>query len=231
MSKNCTNCLARNSPLCSVFKDDEIYALYAKTHSIKVAPSSYLIHEEDPTTHVYNISSGALALERLASNGAKQIMAFLNAGNFIGIVSGTSYTVSCRALTQGTACRWNVKDLENLYQEFPKLEERVHEIASRVVEATMDQLFVLGRKTTVEKLAWFLLFIEAKQSAVKDVSSGFVMPMTRIDIADYLGLVVETVSRGFSELKKRGLIELSQKWTVKIIDRKGLEKLGRYSTL
>ncbi len=228
MSIACTKCLARNSPLCSVFQDHEIHALYDKAHKLKVETGSYLIHEEDPTTHVYNISSGALALERLASNGAKQIMAFLYAGNFIGIVSGTSYTVSCRALSGATACQWNVKELEGLYRQFPKLEERVHEIASRVVEATMDQLFVLGRKTTVEKLAWFLLFIEAKQGAVEDVSGGFVMPMTRIDIADYLGLVVETVSRGFSQLKKRDLIKLSQKWTVTITDRQGLEKLGGY---
>ena len=229
MGLKCHSCLARQSPLCSVFSDQEISALYDRAQTVSVPAGSYLLHEEDTTKQVYNISSGALALERLASNGARQIMAFLYAGNFIGIASGSSYSVSGRALTDSTACQWRMSGMKALYQEFPKLEYRVHEIASRVVEATMDQLFVLGRKRTIEKIAWFLLFIEAKQSHVEDVSEGFVMPMTRIDIADYLGLVVETVSRGFSQLRAKGLIELSHKWRVNILDREGLARLGGYS--
>lgn len=229
MGSKCSTCLARRSPLCGVLDDGEIGALFARAHNVNVEAGSYLLHEDDKAKQVYNVSSGALALERLASNGAKQIMAFLYAGNFIGIAAGASYSVSGRALTDITACQWQVCDLEILYRQYPKLEERVHDIASRVVEATMDQLFVLGRKKTIEKLAWFLLFIEAKQSSVEDVSGGYTMPMTRVDIADYLGLVVETVSRGFTELRARGFVKLTQKWTVEITDRAGLAKLGGYN--
>ena len=228
MNIACKTCNARNSPLCSVFKDDEISTLFAIAHSREIEVGGYLLHEEDSANKVYNISSGTLALERLASNGARQIMAFLYGGNFIGLASGGAYSVSGRALTALSACQWHGPELEKLYKKFPKLEERIRMIASRVVEATMDQLFVLGRKTTVEKIAWFLLFIEAKQSLVEDISDTFVMPMTRLDIADYLGLAVETISRGFTELRKQGLIDLPQNWTVKIMDREALIKLGGY---
>lgn len=228
MSINCTHCPARNSPLCSVFTDAEIGDLFNLAHIRKIKAGGYLLHEEDPVRQVYNVSSGALALERLASDGAKQIMAFCYAGDFIGISSGRSYTVSARALNPLTACQWQDSDLQILYQKYPKLELRVHEITSRVVEAIMDQLFVLGRKKAAEKIAWFLLFIESKQARVDGASATFAMPMTRVDIADYLGLTVETVSRAFTQLKAKGLIRITDKWTITIADRDALTALGGY---
>ena len=230
MSLNCTHCPARNSPLCSVFTDTEISDLFSLAHIRKIKAGAYLLHEEDPVRQVYNISSGALALERLASNGAKQIMAFCYAGDFIGISSGPSYSVSARALKTLTACQWQEADLHSLYKQYPKLEQRVHEITSRVVEAIMDQLFVLGSKKSVEKIAWFLLFIETKQARVDGVTRTFDMPMTRVDIADYLGLTVETVSRAFTQLRARGLISIIDKWTITIEDRAALTALGDYAT-
>jgi len=240
MSIPCNSCHARNSPLCSVFTDTEIEDLFALAHIRRIGAGEYLLHEEDPVRQVYNVSSGALALERLASNGAKQIMAFCYAGDFIGIASGRSYSVSARGLKPLTACQWQETDLQSLYKKHPKLETRVHEITSRVVEAIMDQLFVLGRKKATEKIAWFLLFIETRQAnASGQVNrSGvspfnmppFNMPMTRVDIADYLGLTVETVSRAFTQLKSKGLIDITDKWTITIKDRAALTVLGDYNS-
>lgn len=233
MEKPCQHCLARNSPLCSVFRGAEIEALYARAHPVQVEGGGYLLHEEDSTNHVYNLSSGVLTLERLASDGRRQIMAFVYAGDFVGITSGAHYSVSGRGLTPLTACRWHVKDIEALYQTYPELEERLHDIASRVLAVTMDQLFVLGRKNAVEKIAYFLLYIEARQSHVEGAHidgplDKFTLPMTRMDIADYLGITVETVSRAFSTLKKMGLIELSQAWVVTLKNREKLRQIAEH---
>lgn len=233
MEKPCQHCLARNSPLCSVFKGDEIEVLFARAHPVRVDAGGYLLHEEDSTSYVYNLSSGVSTLERLASDGRRQIMAFVYAGDFVGITSGAHYSVSGRGLTPLTACRWHVGDIEALYQSYPALEERLHNIASRVLAVTMDQLFVLGRKNAVEKIAYFLLYIEARQSHVDGVQDdgahdSFVLPMTRMDIADYLGITVETVSRAFSALKKKKLIELSQAWVVTIKDREKLRQIAEH---
>lgn len=230
MNIPCHSCPARNSPLCSVFTDAEIEDLFVLAHIRRIGAGEYLLHEEDPVRQVYNISSGALALERLASNGAKQIMAFCYAGDFIGISSGRSYSVSARGLKPLTACQWQEADLQSLYKQYPKLETRVHEITSRVVEAIMDQLFVLGRKKATEKIAWFLLFIETRQANVDGRALRFDMPMTRVDIADYLGLTVETVSRAFTLLKNKGLIDITDKWTITIKDRAALTSLGDYTS-
>lgn len=228
MSIACSTCAARNSPLCSVFDDEEIKVFYDSALTLSIPAGGYLLHEEDKVKHVYNVSSGTLSLERLTSDGARQIMAFVYAGDFVGITSGISYSVSGRALTSVSACQWHLKDLECLYVQFPKLEERIYEIASRVVAAMMDQLFVLGRKKAIEKITWFLLFIETKQNRVDGNNGAFKLPMTRVDIADYLGLTVETVSRVFTKLREAELIALPQAWTVRILDRERLRSVGGY---
>ncbi|MBL4800277.1 MAG: helix-turn-helix domain-containing protein [Emcibacter sp.] len=225
MGLSCQACLARNSALCSAMVGDEIEQLFSIAHRVKVDEGGFLLHEEDPSKYVYNLSSGVCTLERLASDGSRQIMAFVYPGDFIGINSGPFYSVSAQALAPVVACRWHMKDLEGLYPTHPVLERKVHEIASRVLAATMDQLFVLGRKNAVEKIAYFLLYIDGRQQKFDGHSDSFILPMTRIDIADYLGVAVETVSRAFSQLKRRGLIELSQAWVVTLKDREGLRQV------
>ncbi|WP_138378887.1 Crp/Fnr family transcriptional regulator [Luteithermobacter gelatinilyticus] len=224
----CQNCLARNSPLCSALAGDRIEELFAIGHRVSVEEGGYLLHEEDPSTYVYNISSGVSTLERLASDGRRQIMAFVYPGDFVGITSGAFYSVSGRALTPLTACRWHVRDLEGLYKKYPALEQRIHEIASRVLAATMDQLFVLGRKNAVEKIAYFLLFIDMKQEKFDGHTDSFALPMSRVDIADYLGITVETVSRTISTLKRLGLIEVSQSWMVNLKDKERLRDIAEH---
>ncbi len=226
MGINCHTCQARTSQLCSVFEGDSIEKLFSVAHPVSVEKGGYLLHEEDSTKYVYNLSSGVSAVERLASDGRRQIMAFVYPGDFIGISSGSSYSISDRALTDVTACKWHMRDIEALYETHPELEHRVHEIATRVLAATMDQIFVLGRKNAVEKIAYFLLYIDKRQVKYDGHTDEFTLPMTRADIADYLGITVETVSRAFSLLKKQGLIELSQSWVVRLLDEERLAEVA-----
>lgn len=226
MGIDCNSCQARNSQLCSVFSGDSIAELFEIANPVKVDKGSYLLHEEDSTKYVYNLSSGVSAIERLASDGRRQIMAFVYPGDFIGVSAGPAYSISDRALTDVTACKWHIRDIEALYIKYPELEHRVHEIATRVLAATMDQIFVLGRKNAIEKIAYFLLYIDKRQVKFDGHTDEFTLPMTRADIADYLGITVETVSRAFSLLKKKGLIELSQNWVVRLLDKDTLAEIA-----
>lgn len=226
MGIDCNDCQARNSKLCSVFDGDNIAELFEIANPVKVDKGSYLLHEEDSTKYVYNLSSGVSAVERLASDGRRQIMAFIYPGDFIGVSAGPAYSISDRALTDVSACKWHIRDIEALYVKYPELEHRVHEIATRVLAATMDQIFVLGRKNAIEKIAYFLLYIDKRQVKFDGHTDEFMLPMTRADIADYLGITVETVSRAFSLLKKKGLIELSQNWVVRLLDKDTLAEIA-----
>jgi len=223
---DCNNCQARNSKLCSVFDGESIAELFKIANPVKVKKGSYLLHEEDSTKYVYNLSSGVSAVERLASDGRRQIMAFIYPGDFIGVSAGPAYSISDRALTDMTACKWHIRDIQALYVKYPELEQRVHEIATRILAATMDQIFVLGRKNAIEKIAYFLLYIDKRQVKFDSHTDEFTLPMTRADIADYLGITIETVSRAFSFLKKKGLIELSQNWVVRLLDKEKLAEIA-----
>lgn len=226
MGIDCNNCQARNSKLCSVFDGESIAELFKIANPVKVKKGSYLLHEEDSTKYVYNLSSGVSAVERLASDGRRQIMAFIYPGDFIGVSAGPAYSISDRALTDMTACKWHIRDIQALYVKYPELEQRVHEIATRILAATMDQIFVLGRKNAIEKIAYFLLYIDKRQVKFDGHTDEFTLPMTRADIADYLGITIETVSRAFSFLKKKGLIELSQNWVVRLLDKEKLAEIA-----
>ncbi|MDB4218843.1 helix-turn-helix domain-containing protein [Emcibacteraceae bacterium] len=205
---------------------ESIAELFKIANPVKVKKGSYLLHEEDSTKYVYNLSSGVSAVERLASDGRRQIMAFIYPGDFIGVSAGPAYSISDRALTDMTACKWHIRDIQALYVKYPELEQRVHEIATRILAATMDQIFVLGRKNAIEKIAYFLLYIDKRQVKFDGHTDEFTLPMTRADIADYLGITIETVSRAFSFLKKKGLIELSQNWAVRLLDKEKLAEIA-----
>lgn len=212
----CYSCPARNSPLCSALDDAEIHYLDAVARRVRVDKGGYLFMEEDPNDYVYNLSGGMAMLERLASDGRRQIMAFTYPGDFLGLVAEESHSVTAHALTAVSGCRWNMRDLERLFDSFPKLEQRIRKIANTVLATTMDQVFILGRKNAIEKLAFFILHHKMRQARLIEGRQTVALPMTRIDIADNLGITVETVSRAFTRMREEGLIDLSDAHEVEI---------------
>lgn len=224
----CYGCPARRSPLCSALDDAEIHFLDAVATRVRVDPGQYLFMEEDPYDHVFNLSGGMLMLERLASDGRRQIMAFTYPGDFIGLSAGKSYSIAARALTPATACRWRMRDIERLYDSFPALERSVREIGNAVLAATMDQVFVLGRKNAMEKLAFFILHHKDRQERLFGKRATVALPMTRGDIADFLGATVETISRAFTRMRKENLIRLADAHEVEVVDYDRLAQVAEH---
>lgn len=224
----CHNCPARKSRLCSALDEQAIYELDAIATRIEIKPGGYLFEEEDPSDYVYNISTGIGLLERLSSDGRRQIMAFLFPGDFAGLLPDAIASVSAKALSRLNACRWHIRDLDALMERHPELEHRLRRIGGRVLATTLDQVFVLGCKNAREKLAYFLLHMEHRQKAALGPRETLHLPMTRVDIADYLGITVETVSRVFSKIKREGLIELPDPNNVVIKQRERLEDIAEY---
>ncbi|WND03496.1 helix-turn-helix domain-containing protein [Temperatibacter marinus] len=225
----CHSCSARASRLCSSLDEDAIYELDAIATRIEVSKGNYIFQEEDPSSYVYNISTGMGYLERLSSDGRRQIMAFLFPGDYIGLIPDPIVNVSAGGLTDMSVCRWNIKDIENLIDKHPEFEHRLRRIGNRVLATTLDQLFMLGCKDAREKLAFFLLQMEKRQLVALGEIETIHLPMTRGDIADYLGITVETVSRIFTRIKKEGLIELPDSNEVVIKNRELLEEIAEYN--
>ena len=110
-------------------------------------------------------------------------------------------------MTGAELCRFRRIELEKLLDRFPALERRLLGTASNELAAAQEQMLLLGRKSALERLATFLMTMR-KRAPSSDDGDTILLPMSREDIGDYLGLTIETVSRTMSRLRKSGTIEL-----------------------
>ncbi len=203
----CVACEIRELAVCSVLESHELDELVSILTSVDCDPGDAIFYEGDPADHLFNVTSGAVRISKLLPDGRRQVTGFLFPGDFLGLAFNESYTYSAEAVGSSTLCRFPRRDLERLLSEHPKMERRLLGMASNELATAQDQMLLLGRKTAREKLATFLLMLSARAERRGHDANPIDVPMTRADIADYLGLTIETVSRTFTELRKGGLIE------------------------
>jgi len=187
------------------------------------APGETLFAEGDETNSVYEIVSGMLRLIKLLPDGRRQITGFLSAGRLLGLAPEGAHIYTAEAVTEVTLCRYGRAAFERLIDEVPGFAKRLLTVTSHELRAAQNQMVLLGRKTATEKVASFLLLIAEQQDGD---GMKVDLPMTRSDIADYLGLTIETVSRTLTKLKQDGLIVLPTPNRLKIRDRDQLEELA-----
>ena len=213
----CAACEIREFTFCAALRDEELGHLQAIVRRVRMTPRQMLFHEGDDAGNVYNILGGILKLYKLLPDGRRQITGFVQRGDFLGITATGAYSYSAEAITEVTLCRFPRRQLYLLFDRFPKLEGRLLGIATDELTAAQDQMLLLGRKTAAEKLASFLLGLARRMNGVDGEDKPVPVPMTRGDVADYLGLTVETVSRTLSRLKKAGLIAISEAHSITIV--------------
>jgi CRP/FNR family transcriptional regulator len=180
--------------------------------------------EGDAADSIYEVVQGTLRLYKLLPDGRRQITGFLSRGHLLGLAPEGVCVYSAEAITDVTLCRYARAAFERLIDEVPGFARHLLATASHELCAAQDQMLLLGRKTAMEKVASFLLRTADQQAA--DGADGVDLPMTRNDIADYLGLTIETVSRTFTKLKDEELISLPRPARLVIRDRDGLEELA-----
>lgn len=137
---------------------------------------------------------------------------------FSGCCSTIIYAYSAETVTLTALCRFPRRQMEELLEALPKLQRRWFGLASTELAAAQDQMLLLGRKTAREKIASFLLSLSERARQRGQRANPVSLPMSRSDIADYLGLTTETVSRTVSQLKAQGAIRLLQGGQVQLMD-------------
>ncbi len=206
----CSTCGARPLGVCADLKGHELQSMACASESVAAQPGQALFHEGDPNPYVFNVVDGAVKLYRLLPDGRRQITGFLFQGDFLGLGGRGPSSFTAEALTPLNACRFRRGDFDQLLNALPALEHRLVALAGDELMAAQEQIVLLGRKTARERLASFLTRL----------------PMTRLDIADYLGLTIETVSRVFTQFKTSGLIQLLPGNDVALPDPAALKALG-----
>ena len=185
-----------------------------------------IIDEGEAADYLFNVTGGTVRLYKLLPDGRRQITGFLGVGDFLGIALNEIYAYSAEAVDEVKVCRFPRRKLESLLEELPHLEKRLLGLASNELAQAQDQMVMLGRKTAKEKLVSFLLRLSKRQEAVGAEASPVDLPMSRTDIADYLGLTTETVSRTFSNLKRSQTIRIEQGGRVALPDFEALEEIA-----
>jgi len=160
--------------------------------------------EDEAADYVYCVVSGAVRTMRFTSDGRRQILGFHLPGEVFGVELGAKYTLTAEALSPTDLVIVRRSLLEKASAEDPRAARCWLEYASRTLDEARDHALILGRKSAGERVAAFLLGISKRLLHGTD----FDLPMSRADIADYLGLTIETVSRSFTEMERQSAIAL-----------------------
>jgi CRP/FNR family nitrogen fixation transcriptional regulator len=164
-----------------------------------------LFAEGDEAEYFYQVVSGTIRSYKLLSDGRRQIDAFHLQGDIFGLEAGAEHRFSAEAVGDASVIAFRRSRLSALIQEDPGFRDRVMSSTLRSLERAQDHMMLLGRKTAQEKIATFLLDMAQRISADDE---QFELPMQRSDIADHLGLTIETVSRTLTQFVRSGLIRL-----------------------
>jgi CRP/FNR family transcriptional regulator, anaerobic regulatory protein len=222
----CSTCEARSLSVCNAIPDSDLGQLAAIAVVTEVSAGQCFIDEGEPASSFFNVTGGTAKLFKLLPDGRRQITGFVGPGHFLGLAVSDTYAFSAEAIERVRFCRFQRSRLRALLDDFPLMEKRLLEVASHELVAAQEQMLLLGRKTARERLASFLLMLSRQGTPCGQPRWRFRLPMTRNDIADYLGLTIETVSRTLTRLRAEGLIDIMSQSELVVRDPAGLEGLA-----
>jgi len=222
----CQGCEVRSRALCAVLDCEDLARLKQLGWTLKLVPGQTLFHEGDPATRVFTLTRGTLKLYKLLADGRRQVTGFLHPGDFLGISVDDEHAFSAEALEEVQLCWFPRSRFDDFVDDHSAMERELYRTAAHELAAAQQQFVLLGRKTATERLASFLLLLSQRAQAVGSPSRTVRLPMSRTDIADYLGLTKETVSRVISALKRDRVIRLQTLGRVEILHRQALEQLA-----
>jgi len=190
-----------------------------------------LFREGDDTRYLFEVLEGVLCNYKIFADGRRQVISFAFPGELVGFGHGPEYRFDCEALSSARVQIIPKVGLLSAARERPELGERLLEIAASQVAGMQAHSMLLGRKTAAERIATFLVELAERAGKEDEAPIRLHLPMTRADIADYLGLTVETVSRNITKLKMKGIISLPSLGMVTVLDIERLRDLAESEEL
>lgn len=181
--------------------------------------------EGRPAELWFCVMSGGARQCASRADGRRQILGLLLPGDFFGFTLAYEFSFTVEAVAEGTVvAAYSRKRAEALANSNPEIARELREVAIAGMGRLQSQILTLGRITAIEKVGSFLLELARRSS--HGAADDLALPISRYDIADYLAVSVETVSRAFTDLRQRGVISFSGPRTLKILDPDALEEGG-----
>jgi CRP/FNR family transcriptional regulator len=220
----CSDCPIRHRAVCARCDTEELLRL-EKMKSYRTFPAgTEILWRGEPLEYVASVVSGVASLSKTLEDGRTQMVGLLLPSDFIGRPGRNRIEFDVTATTDVTLCCFARTPFEALVLDTPHVAQRLMELALDELDAARDWMLLLGRKTAREKIATFLDMLARRSQMTMTEGAGMAngaalyLPMTRDQIANYLGLTLETVSRQFSAFKREGIIDVPDRRRVLVIN-------------
>jgi len=189
---------------------------------LSFAKGQELYAEGDDAEAFYRVVSGTVRICKVLSDGRRQIEAFHFAGDIFGLERGAEHRFTAEAVDSLVVMAFRAGSLETLLRDNPEFGSQLMTSVLASLDRARDHMVLLGRKSAREKIATFLLDVAGRLTG----GDSFDLPMQRADIADHLGLTIETVSRTLTQMAREGSITLAACGrSVVLADRDALEEM------
>jgi len=191
---------------------------------VSFAAGQEVVGEGDPTENFFLVVRGLFRAVKFTRDGRRQVFAFYMPGDICGLEPDATHKLSIEAVDRAGMAILSRQACRARMDHDPRLNAALFEGATRALTLSIDHMLMIGRSSAEERLAWFLMMIRSRSASFG--ANVVELAMQRQDIADYLGLTIETVSRTFTQFKERGLITLPRKRRVEILRPDALGRLA-----
>lgn len=225
---SCGNCRLSSICLPLALESDDIQQLDDIIQRSKpLQKGQHLYREGDEFESVYAVRSGTLKAYKTTDDGREQVTGFYFPGEILGMdgISKNAHASSAKTLETSSVCEIPFASLSKLSALMPNLQRHFFQLMSR--EITEDQVLItlLSKNSADERVAALLLSISSRNARRKLSATHFRLPMSRVDIGNYLGLTVETVSRVLSRMHKLDILRVDNK-EIEILDMTGMRNIA-----
>jgi CRP/FNR family transcriptional regulator len=222
----CRACEARHGGVCGALTSEQLSELNKHSFRNRLETGAEVIGQGETVVNYSNIMRGVVKLTKVMADGRQQIVGLQFAPDFLGRPFIEESAITAEAATESEVCNFPRHVLDRLVKRTPELEHKLHRQALKELDEARDWMLTLGRKTAQEKVASFLYLIATHIDPESVDMSTFDLPLSRADIADFLGLTIETVSRQFTKLRKESVIRIENNRHVTVPD---MDRLMRYA--
>ena len=214
-------CLPRGLDTSDLEKLDQVSRRVRPLHKGDV-----LFRAGEPLNSLYAVRSGCLKLYISSDEGEDQIIGFYLPGEILGLdgVESDNHTCTAIALETSTLCAFPYKNLTEICKHVPALHDQMFRLMGRELSHENQLLLTINKKNAEERIATFLLSLSTRFKRLGYSEMEFRLTMSRAEIGNYLGLTIETISRGLNRFQKIGLLSIRRK-DIKILDMPGLKEL------
>lgn len=222
----CASCEARHRGICGALEPEQLVTLAGSSFKHRAENGSELVGDAEEIDSYSNVLAGVVKLTKTLPDGRQQIVGLQFAPDFLGRPFKVESQITAAAATDVSLCSFPRAALERMLRSSPELEHRLYQQTLRELDEARSWMLALGRKTASEKVASFLLMIARHIDPTADPdrqNASFDLPLTRSDIADFLGLTIETVSRHLTRLRADGVIVIEHSRHVIVPDLLRLE--------